>query len=111
MTPLSVLDRSCCPPLLDGVLDGEEAETLAAGFRALADPHRIRLLSLLAAAPEGEACTCDLIEPLGLAQPTVSHHLRILLEAGLVSRDRRGRWTWYRVDRERLGLLRSALGA
>ncbi len=72
------------------------------GFTALADPVRLRVLSMLAAAPEGEVCVCDFVEPLGKSQPTISHHLKILGEAGLVHGDRRGKWVWYRLDRERL---------
>ena len=77
-------------------------------FKALADPARLRLLSLIAAS-DGGACACDLIEPLGRSQPTVSHHLKVLREAGLVESERRGPWIWYRVVPERLEALRAAL--
>lgn len=76
---------------------------------ALADPMRLRIVSMLAAAPDGAACGCDLEAPLGLSQPTVSHHLRVLREAGLVANERRGRWVHYRVVPERLEEIRLAL--
>ena len=101
----------CCAPLLKGPLDQGEAELLAAAFKVIADPARLRLLSLIASKPNGEACVCDLIEPLGLSQPTVSHHLKILHEAGLLTRARRGVWVYYRLVPERLQILRDALGA
>ena len=88
---------ACCSPLTGGVLDEDAAERLARVFRALGDRHRVRLLSMIAAAEGGEACICDLTAPLGLSQPTVSHHMRLLAEAGLVTRDQRGKWAYYRV--------------
>ena len=84
---------------------------LAQRFSALADPARLRILSILAAAPEGEVCVCDFVGPVGKSQPTISHHLKILGEAGLVHGDRRGKWVWYSLDRERLARLRAALDA
>ena len=99
----------CCPSLLSSLLDPSQASELAAGFTALADPVRLRVLSILAASPEGEVCVCDFVEPLGKSQPTVSHHLKILSDAGLVHGDRRGKWVWYSLDRMRLADLRSAL--
>jgi ArsR family transcriptional regulator, arsenate/arsenite/antimonite-responsive transcriptional repressor len=93
---------SACQPLGHAPLDQAQAEDLAVRLKALADPGRLRLLSLLLAAPDGEACTCDLTEPLGLSQPTVSHHLKRLSEAGLVTGERRGSWTFYRVDTDAL---------
>ena len=75
---------------------------------AVADPARLRLLSLIAAQPGGQ-CACDLVEPLGKSQPTVSHHLKVLYEAGLVDREKRGTWVWYRVVPDRLAALRAAL--
>src|SRR4051812_4541937 len=89
--------RACCPSVLDAPLDPDAATELAAAFAALADPARLRLLSLIAAQPEGEVCACDLVEPLGKSQPTVSHHLKVLREAGLIEGDKRGTWVWYRV--------------
>ena len=99
----------CCEPLLREVLDEEAATALADGLKVIADPARLRLLSLIAAAPVG-ACACDLVGPLGRSQPTVSHHLAVLVEAGLLRRERRGRWAWYSVVPERLEVLRTALG-
>ena len=112
-TPMKVIAPivECCSPLLNSPLGQAEAEQLAAAFRVIADPARLRLLSLLASKPDGEACVCDVIEPLGLSQPTVSHHLKVLYEAGLLSREKRGLWVYYRLVPERLQVLRDALGA
>lgn len=99
----------CCEPLTRGPLAAPEASELARRLKVLADPARLRVLSLLLAADGGEACTCHLVEPLGLAQPTVSHHLGRLASVGLVRGERRGRWTWYRVVPEVLESLTSAL--
>jgi ArsR family transcriptional regulator len=88
---------ACCSPIADGVLDEDAAERLARMFRALGDRHRVRLLSLIAAADGGEACICDLTTPVGLSQSTVSHHMKQLAEAGLVTREQRGKWAYYRV--------------
>ena len=101
--------EECCHPLTADALDEAEAVVLAEALRVLADPARLRLLSLVATAPDGEACACDLVEPLARSQPTVSHHLAMLVEAGFLTREKRGRWAWYRVVPERLELLRSAL--
>ena len=101
--------EQCCASVLDSPLDSFQAAELAAGFTALADPVRLRVLSILAAAPDGEVCVCEFVEPLGKSQPTISHHLKILSEAGLVHSDRRGKWVWYSMDRERLAQLRGAL--
>ena len=101
--------NTCCSPLLAAPLDEGDAADLAAAFKVLADPVRLRLLSLIAAAPDG-ACSCDLEEPVGKSQPTVSHHLSVLADAGLISREKRGRWAWYTVVPERLAGLRDALG-
>jgi ArsR family transcriptional regulator len=100
-----------CPSILGAPLHESEAGELARGFGALGDPARLRLFSLIAAQPEGEVCACALVEPLGRSQPTVSHHLRVLYEAGLVDREKRGTWVWYRARPERLEALRSALAA
>jgi len=99
----------CCPPVLEGRLTKADAEQLADAFKAIADPARLRLLSFIAAQRSGETCVCYLMKPLGLSQPTVSHHLRILFEAGLLDRDRRGTWIYYRIVPERLAALRDAL--
>lgn len=101
--------EACCAPVTAGVLDEHDATELAGVFKVLADPARLRLLSLVAAAEGGEACACDLIEPVGRSQPTVSHHLSLLVDAGLLSREKRGRWAWYRVVPERLQALQAAL--
>ncbi|MBP2456146.1 ArsR/SmtB family transcription factor [Mycolicibacterium lutetiense] len=89
---------ACCSPLTGGVIDTPAAERLAAVFKALADPARVKLLSLIAASAGGEACACDLTEPLGLSQSTVSHHMKMLVETGLVSREQRSKWAYYRVN-------------
>lgn len=108
-TPKRTILKGCCTALSADALTVEEATALAAGFAALADPARLRLLSLIAACERGEVCACDLVGPLGKSQPTVSHHLRVLREAGLVSADKRGTWMWYRVETARLTELRTAL--
>jgi ArsR family transcriptional regulator, arsenate/arsenite/antimonite-responsive transcriptional repressor len=102
------VNEFCCPPVLDGALGEDAAADLAGLFKVLGDPARLRLLSLIAAAPGG-ACTCELVEPLGRSQPTVSHHLKALREAGLIEGERVGTWVWYRVVPERLEALRGAL--
>jgi ArsR family transcriptional regulator, arsenate/arsenite/antimonite-responsive transcriptional repressor len=101
----------CCEPLLDAALDEREAQDLAAAFKVLADPVRLRLLSLIANAPDGELCACDLPALVERKQPTVSHHLSILADAGLLTREQRGRWAWFRVVPDRLAVLRDALAA
>jgi len=107
---LPVIDQvDCCSPVTGGTLEVEEAEHLARMFKALGDPTRVRLLSLIAARPDREACICDLTEPVGLSQPTVSHHMKQLVEAGLVVREQRGRWAFYRVVDDTLRALSSAL--
>jgi ArsR family transcriptional regulator, arsenate/arsenite/antimonite-responsive transcriptional repressor len=99
----------CCPSVLAAPLAANQAADLAKGFAALGDPVRLRVLSMLAAAPEGEVCVCDFIEPLGKSQGTISHHLKILSDAGLVHGDRRGKWVWYSLDRARLAALRATI--
>ena len=101
---------ACCSPVTGGVLGADAAEQLARSFKALGDPTRVRLLSLIAAGDAGEACICDLTAPVGLSQPTVSHHMRLLVEAGLVTRDQRGRWAYYAVIDAALDALSTALG-
>lgn len=100
----------CCAPVRSDALSPDEAATAAQAFAALGDPVRLRLLSLIASADGGEVCVCDLIEPVGRSQPTVSHHLKVLADAGLVSSVKRGRWAWYRADPKRLDALRALLG-
>lgn len=96
-TSLPATDRTsaCCTPTTGAVLAEQEAERLARTLKALADPTRLRLLSIIAAHQGGEACVCDLTAPVGLSQPTVSHHLKVLAEAGLVTREKRGVWAYY----------------
>lgn len=107
--PLADVADACCSALTGGVLQPEDAERLARMFKALGDPTRVRLLSLIAAQPEREACVCDLVEPVGLSQPTVSHHMKQLVDAGLVTREQRGRWAYYRLVHETLVSLSNAL--
>jgi ArsR family transcriptional regulator len=110
---LPLLDQpdvaACCAPLAVQLLSEPDAATLARQFAALADPVRLRLVSLLANADGGAVCACDLVEPVGKSQPTVSHHLRILAGAGLVTSERRGRNVWYAVVPAALEALRAAL--
>ena len=101
--------EACCPPLRAVELAPDDAATLAKGFAALGDPVRLRLLSLLATSADGAVCACDLVEPVGKSQPTVSHHLKILREAGLVTSERRGVNIWYAAVPAALELLREAL--
>ena len=104
---VNTFEGICCAPVLAGALSDEEAEDLAAAFKVLADPVRLRLLSMIASTEE--ACACDLVEPLERSQPTISHHLSVLTEAGLLTREKRGKWAWYRVVPDRLAGLRNAL--
>jgi len=99
----------CCSPVTGGVLDAAAAEQLARVFKALGDPTRVRLLSLIAAHTDREACVCDLTDPVGLSQPTVSHHLKQLVEAGLITREQRGKWAYYRVVQTALDTLSGTL--
>lgn len=101
--------EACCIPLTGGVLDLDAAERFARSFKALGDPTRVRLLSLIAAAEDGEACICDLTEPVALSQPTVSHHMRQLVDAGLITREQRGKWAYYAVVEDALAALSSSL--
>lgn len=107
MVPLlevtDVASRSgCCAPLVKEPLGQTEAEQLAMTLKALADPARLRLLSIVASSEDQEACVCDLIDPVGLSQPTVSHHLKVLTQAGFLSRSKRGTWAYYRLIPEAL---------
>ena len=99
---------ACCSPVRTGILDEQDAHLLAQSFAALADPIRLTLLSIVASAND-EVCACDLVEPSGRSQPTVSHHMKILVDAGLVTREKRGLWVWYAAVPERLDALRRAL--
>jgi ArsR family transcriptional regulator len=107
MREIAVIDQRCCPPLARAPLSDADAERLASALRIVADPARLRLLSLIAAG--GEGCVCDLTAPLGLSQPTVSHHLKVLTDAGLLVREKRGRWAFFRIQPDGLELLRDAL--
>lgn len=106
---LPLADVPCCTPIAGAPLGAREAADLAAVLKALADPARLRLLSVIQAAEDGEACQCDLTTPVGLSQPTVSHHLKVLYEAGLVTREKRGAWAWYRTVPARLAAVADAL--
>lgn len=107
-TELPVLDPSvpiaCCAPLAAPALSDEQAKATAALFRALGDPARVRILNCLATAGEA-ACVCELVEPVGLSQPTVSHHLKKLVDAGLLEREQRGKWAYYSVNPEAVTTL------
>ena len=105
MTPAD----DCCASVLAAPLTDDRAAVLARGFAALGDPARLQILSMLAAAPDGEVCVCDLVPPLGKSQPTVSHHLKVLGDAGLIAGDRRGKWVWYRVLAEGITALQDAI--
>ena len=111
MKLIQTIDAECCPQVLAEPLDEPAAERLASALRVLADPARLRLLSIIGAHANGEACVCELTGPLGLSQPTVSHHLKVLADAGLVGREQRGRWAYFWVLPEPLELLRGALTA
>ena len=106
---LPLLDGSCCATPPEGALDADAAAALAQQLKAIADPARLRLLSIIGSHEGAEACVCDLTEPLGLRQPTVSHHLKILVDAGLLTRDKRGVWAYYAVVPGALNALSAAL--
>jgi|SRR5579875_870641 len=108
-SPELPLTSACCPPLLREPLTAGQADGLARILKALADPVRLRLVSMVAAHEGSEACVCELTEPLGLTQPTVSHHLRILTDAGILTRDKRGVWAYYTLRPETLDALAAAL--
>lgn len=113
LEPLPVIDGlvACCPQLFDQSLSEDEAALAARAFKALADPTRVRMLSMIASAESGEACVCDLTDGIDLSQPTVSHHLKVLLDAGLLERERRASWAYYRVRRDAVRDLARVLGA
>ncbi|MFC7241331.1 ArsR/SmtB family transcription factor [Catellatospora aurea] len=107
---LTVLESEvCCAPLTAATVSAEAATDLAAAFKALGDPVRLQLLSMIASADGGEACVCDLTPAFDLTGPTISHHLKVLREAGLVESDRRGTWVWYRANRPRMAALSALL--
>lgn len=99
---LSIVDvNACAPDGLTSALSRTEAEQLAHLLKAIADPTRLQLISNINAASDAESCACNLTGPLGLSQPTVSHHLKVLADAGLIEGEKRGTWVWYRVNQER----------
>jgi len=112
---LTLLDpaatAACCPPLSQEPLTAGQAEQIAPLLKALADPVRLRLMSLIASHPGGEACVCDLTGAFDLSQPTISHHLKVLHEAGLIDRDKRGVWVYYRARTEALASLGTLIGS
>jgi ArsR family transcriptional regulator len=95
-----------CSPLLAGGLTNEEATNLACMFRVLGEPVRLQMLSTIAAQPNQEVCACELAKPLGLSQPTVSHHLKVMYELGLLAKERRGTWIYYKIQPDKLAVLR-----
>src|SRR5712692_12018880 len=101
--------ESCCSPVFLAPLNQRKAEELAAALRVLADPARLRILSLIANHPRGEVCQAEFTRPLRLSQPTVSHHLKVLHEAGLLRREQRGSWAYYSIEPQRIESLRDAL--
>jgi ArsR family transcriptional regulator, arsenate/arsenite/antimonite-responsive transcriptional repressor len=105
------VDVASCAPLVREALSAEQAADLSRVLKAVADPARLRLLSLVAAHEGGEACVCDLTEPLGLSQPTVSHHLKVLVDAGLLTREKRGVWAWFRLVPGALDALAAVLSS
>ena len=108
MEPLTVV-QPCCAPLVDETISADAAAVLAARLKAIAEPTRLRLLAMIAAGPGGEACVCDLTEPVGLSQPTVSHHLKVLVDAGVLVREKRGVNAFYAVVPEALDALAAVL--
>ena len=106
---MSAADALCCPSLFRDPLTEVEANELADVLKALADPARLRLISMIASTPGGEACACDLAEPLQRSQPTVSHHLTQLVRAGLLTREQRGKWAWFRINDARVGAICACL--
>jgi ArsR family transcriptional regulator, arsenate/arsenite/antimonite-responsive transcriptional repressor len=103
------VEQVCCVPVVDEALSVDESESLAMTFKALADPVRLRLLSLIASVPEGEVCACEMTTPIGRSQATVSHHLSVLADAGLITREQRGKWAWFKVAPGRVEFVRSVL--
>jgi ArsR family transcriptional regulator len=101
--------RLCRSPVLAGPLDEGDAAELADVLKALADPARLRLVSIIASSPDGEACACNLTDPVGRSQPTISHHLSQLVRAGILVREQRGKWAWFRVRADRLAAVCAAL--
>ncbi|TFF04478.1 ArsR/SmtB family transcription factor [Cellulosimicrobium funkei] len=107
--PLAPTGTGCCGPAVTEAVEPGRARELARTFKALADPTRVQLLAIVAAQTGGEACVCDLTEPVRLSQPTVSHHLKILVDAGLLAREQRGRWAYYSLVPGALSQLATSL--
>jgi ArsR family transcriptional regulator len=103
--------QACCAPITSEVISEDNAASVARAMKALSDPARLRLISMIAAHEDGEACVCDLTEPLGLSQPTVSHHLKVLNDAGFLSRSKRGTWAYYRLVPGSLDTISSFLAS
>ena len=109
LTTREALAGECCPPLVRESLSASQAADLAHVLKALADPTRLRLVSMVAAHENGEACVCELTDPLGLTQPTISHHLKILVDAGIFTRSQRGKWAYYAIVPKALDTLAAIL--
>lgn len=107
--PTTIEANTCCVPRITSSLTAEDAESVARVFKALGDPTRVRLLSLIAAGAGGEACICDLTEPVGLSQGTVSHHMKLLADADLVTREQRGKWAYFALNDGALDAAADAL--
>lgn len=108
LTPVDV--ARCAPEGLSAPIGRPEAEQLASLLKAIADPTRIQLISYINASANAESCACNLTEPLGLTQPTISHHLKVLTDAGLIEREKRGTWVWYSVNQNRWQQLSNLIG-
>lgn len=108
-SPTTIESTSCCLPPIAPSMTEEDAESIARVFKALGDPTRVKLLSLISAGTGGEACICDLTEPVGLSQGTVSHHMKLLTDAGLVTREQRGKWAYFALNTDALDAAAAAL--
>jgi len=102
-------DSACCDPSTGSPLSRADADALAHLLKAVSDPTRLQLLSIIRSSPDGEACVCDLTEPVGLSQPTISHHLKVLTDAGILDREQRGTWAWFRINQPRLSQIAQSL--
>lgn len=107
--PTIAIEDACCTPGLTTPLSRTEADTLANLLKAVSDPTRLQLLSIIRSSQGGEACVCDLTAPIGLSQPTISHHLKVLTEAGILNREQRGTWAWFAINQSRLDQIADAL--
>lgn len=101
---------ACCSNGLASPISRDDAEALAQLLKAVSDPVRLQLVSIIASSPDGEACACDLTEPVGVSQPTVSHHLKVLTQAGILTREQRGTWAWFSVNPDRLNAISQLFG-